>query len=66
MSQFVHDDDTKAIAIPPFFSKNSRAKKGEKGNMLVLVITIFSFSYNAAYSISDKILPIQPSFICHV
>ena len=29
MSQFLHDDDAKAIAIPRVFSENSRAKKNE-------------------------------------
>ena len=27
MSQFLHNDDAKAIAIPSVFSENSRAKK---------------------------------------
>ena len=29
MSELLHDDDTKAIAIPPVFSENSQAKKNK-------------------------------------
>ena len=41
MSQFLHDDDAKAIAIPPFFSENSRDKNENRFSYMAFLCIPF-------------------------